>query len=215
MNLQSLEELYDKAVNDIKGEKGVITINIAGIPKTSKSNDIIGNCVQEWIPQWLADNGLKLEANDRTQVFPDFTAVINGKKYDMEVKSWKYDAPPAFDISNFDGFYREIYSRPNKLYAKYLIFAYTPTTHGFQIEDIFLKSLWEITSKAQKYPIGLQVKQGRPYAIRPFAFHIHPDRAFKCIEELVQAIYETRMMFPIEEMIDPDAWLIEVMNEIR
>ena len=49
--LQSLEQLYEKALNDIKGEKGVITINIGGIPKISRSNDIIGNCVQEWIPQ--------------------------------------------------------------------------------------------------------------------------------------------------------------------
>ena len=61
--LQSLEQLYEKALNDIKGEKGVITINIGGIPKTSKSNDIIGNCVQECIPQWLEDNGLKPDTN--------------------------------------------------------------------------------------------------------------------------------------------------------
>ena len=204
MDLQSLEELYNKAVMDIKGEKGVITINIAGIPKTSKSNDIIGNCVQEWIPQWLEDNGLRLEANDKTQVFPDFTAVIRGKRYDMEVKSWNSTANPAFDISNFNGFYREIYSRPNKLHAKYLIFAYTPTTHGFQIDDVYLKNLWEITSPAHKYPIGLQVKQGQPYAIRPFAFHTNPDKSFSNIEEFVNAIYMTRKLFPLDGMIDPD-----------
>jgi len=83
MKLKSLEELYNKAVADIKGEKGVIQITIGGIPKISKSNDIVGNCVQEWIPQWLEDNGLKLEANNKSQVFPDFTAEINGIKYDM------------------------------------------------------------------------------------------------------------------------------------
>ena len=117
MSLKSLEQLYEKAVESIKGEKGVITINIGGIPKTSKSNSVIGNCVQEWIPQWLEDNGLKLEPNNQSQAFPDFTACIDGIKYDMEVKCWNYDKQPAFDISNFDGFYREIFNNPAKLYA--------------------------------------------------------------------------------------------------
>lgn len=107
--LNSLEELYKKAIDEIKGEKGVITINIGGIPKTSHSNDIIGNCVQEWIPQWLEDNGLTLYKNEHTQRFLDFTAVINAVKYDMEVKCWNYQNSPAFDIANFDSFYREIY----------------------------------------------------------------------------------------------------------
>jgi len=80
VKLKSLEELYNKALTDIRGEKGVITINIAGIPKISKSNDIIGNCVQEWIPQWLEDNGLKLEANNQSQVFPDFTALMKRER---------------------------------------------------------------------------------------------------------------------------------------
>ena len=208
--MKSLEELYKKAVDDIKGEKGVITINIGGIPKTSKSNDIIGNCVQEWIPQWLTDNGLDLEANESSQSFPDFTANINGIKYDMEIKCWNYTNSPAFDIANFDGFYREIFTHPNKLHAKYLIFGYTPTTHGFQIDNIYLKSLWEITSKAQKYPIGLQVKQSRPYAIRPFPFHKIPERSFANIHEFVSAIYETRKIFVLSDMIDPNTWLDKV-----
>ena len=213
MKLQSLEELYNKAINDIKGEKGVITITIGGIPKISKSNDIIGNCVQEWIPQWLEDNGLKLETNNKTQSFPDFTANINGKKYDMEVKCWNYDNAPAFDIANFDGFYREIYLCPKKLYAKYLIFGYKPIKHGFTIENIYLKNLWEITSPG-KYPIGLQVKQGSPYAIRPCAFHNNPDKAFANIHEFINAICETRKIFPIREMIEPKLWYDTVIKSI-
>ena len=54
--IQTLEELYELAVKEIQGQMGTITIQIAGIPKISNSNDIIGNCVQEWIPQWLEDN---------------------------------------------------------------------------------------------------------------------------------------------------------------
>lgn len=212
--LNSLEELYSKALKEIKGEKGVITINIGGIPKTSHSNDIIGNCVQEWIPQWLEDNGLKLEKNENSQKFPDFTANINGSVYDMEVKCWNYENSPAFDIANFDGFYREIFTNPGKLHAKYLIFAYTPNKHGFQVDNIYLKNLWEITSPTRQYPIGLQVKQGRPYAIRPFPFHKTPERSFSNIGDFVDAIFKTRKMFIQNGVIEPDEWLASVKNHL-
>ena len=132
----------------------------------------------------------------------------------MEVKCWNYLNAPAFDIANFDGFYREIFTHPNKLHANYLIFGYEPIKHGFKIENIYLKNLWEITSKAQKYPIGLQVKQNRPYAIRPFAFHKSPDKSFSDIKEFIKAIYETRKMFILSDMIDPDKWLEKVSKTI-
>ena len=215
MNLNSLEELYQRAIQEIKGKPGVITITIDGIPKISRSNDIIGNCVQEWIPQWLEDNGLKLEKNENSQQFPDFTANINGQRYDMEVKCWNYLNSPAFDIANFDGFYREIYGNPDKLSAKYLIFGYTPTKHGFQINDIFLKNIWEITSKTTTRPLGLQVKQGRPYAIRPFPFHKNPEKSFLDVFDFIDAVYETRKLFKIEGMINPAIWKKEVTQNFK
>ena len=214
MKLTSFEELYEKAVNEIRGEKGVITINIGGIPKINSSNDIIGNCVQEWIPQWLEDNGIKLEINSHSQSFPDFSATIGGERYDMEVKCWNYNNAPAFDLANFNGFYREIYKNPSKIFAKYLIFGYTPIKHGFKIEEIFLKHLWEITSKAAKYPIGLQNKQGQPYAIRPFAFHKDNKKSFENVKELVEAIYETRKMFPLDGIIEAEQWREEVLKSV-
>lgn len=212
--MNTLEELYHKAVENIKGEPGVITITLAGIPKISGSNDIVGNCVQEWIPQWLEDNGLNLKPNDSPGRFPDFTADINGVQYDMEVKCWNCQNAPAFDLANFDGFYREVYNHPDKLYATYLIFAYTPTKHGFVISDIYLKKLWEITSRARKYPLGLQIKQKRSYAIRPFAFHKKPGKSFADIHEFVEAVYKARKMFPLPDMIDPDDWQKKVSKAI-
>ena len=214
MKLNSLEDLYFLAKKKLINEKGNITISIAGIPKISKSNDIIGNCVQEWIPQWLEDNGLDLVANPGTQAFPDFTATIDNQEYDMEVKCWNYNNPPAFDIANFDGFYREIYENPRKLNAKYLIFGYKPTKHGFEIADIYLKNIWDITypPARSKYPIGLQVKQGRPYAIRPSAFHKNPENRFTSIREFVEAIRDTREMFPLDGMVEPDEWFEKVSS---
>jgi hypothetical protein len=77
-----------------------------------------------------------------------------------------------------------------------------------------LKSLWEITSKTAKYPIGLQVKQGRPYAIRPYAFHKKPNDSFADIHAFVNAIYNTRKMFVNSGMIDPDEWREKVISAL-
>lgn len=215
MELNTLDDLYQLALTDIKGKKGTITISIDSIPKVSKSNDIIGNCVQEWIPQWLEDKGLNLDSNNNTQAFPDFTAVINNKKYDMEVKCWNVNNAPGFDLANFDGFYREIYNDPNKLNAQYLVFAYKPNLHGFEIVDIFLKNIWELTAPTKQYPIGLQNKQGRLYAIRPYNFYRKPNDSFKNKAEFLEAIKKTREKFPIENMIDPDIWLKKVNVKVK
>lgn len=213
--ISNIEELYELAINQIKGCKGTITITIDGIPKISKSNDIIGNCVQEWIPQWLEDNGLELTGNVHTQQFPDFTANIDGKKYDMEVKCWNANNSPAFDLANFDGFYREIYKDPRKLNAKYLIFGYKPTTHGFIIDNIYLKNIWEITAPTKGKPINLQVKQGKPYAIRPVAFNKKPENNFKTRRNFVIAIQNARNQYPIENMIPIKEWLEHIEEEFK
>lgn len=213
MELHTLDDLYQLALKDIKGKKGIITISIDSIPKVSKSNDIIGNCVQEWIPQWLEDNGLCLDSNEHTQSFPDFTAVIDGKKYDMEVKCWNVNNAPGFDLANFDGFYREIYKDPHKLNAKYLVFAYRPNLHGFEIVDIFLKNIWELTAPTRQYPIGLQNKQGRIYAIRPFNFYRKPEGSFKNKVQFLEAIKAAREQFPIGNMIEPHIWLEKVLKQ--
>lgn len=213
--LNSLEEIYDLAVKKIKGEMGHITISIAGIPKISSSNDIIGNCIQEWIPQWLEDNGLEMEANQYSQQFPDFIANLDGKEYAMEVKCWNGNNSPAFDLANFDGFYRSVYEDPKMLNAEYLIFSYEPTKHGFVISDIYLKNIWEITRPTKKYPINLQVKQGRPYAIRPFPFHKQPSTSFSNRRDFIEAIKASRKMFPLDNMIDPDVWLADIERKFK
>lgn len=176
--IRSLDDLYKLASNDIKGKEGNILIVVNNIPQTSKSNDIIGNCLQEWLPAWFKDNGLNLESNEHTQKFPDFIAHFDDKSYDMDIKCWNYNKRPSFDIANLDSFYTTTWSDPSKIFAKYLIIGYTPTRHGFKITDIFLKNLWEITSKSTKYPIGLQVKKNKPYAIRPCDFVKKPNEVF-------------------------------------
>ena len=56
------------------------------------------------------------------------------------------------------------------------------------------------------------MKQGIPYAIRPFPFHKTPEKAFSNIHEFVEAIYETRKIFMQNGMIDPNEWKSVVKN---
>lgn len=215
--IHSLDNLHQLALKHLKGKRGNIVINLDGIPKISTSNDIIGNCLQEWIPRWLEEQGLVLQAgNSNTQSFPDFKVVIAGKEHDMEVKCWNIENAPAFDLANFDGLYRTLYNTPNKLNAKYLIFGYKPVKDGFIIQDIFLKNIWEITKKSTKYPIGLQVKQFYPHAVRPFSFHKKPGDSFESKRDFVVALSETRKMFPSnnKDAPIPEVWLKEIIGKI-
>lgn len=215
--ISSLEELYELALSDIKGKPGSIVIYVDGIPKVSHSNDIIGNCLQEWLPAWFIDHGLDLKATAQTQKFPDFTADFGDKTYSMDIKCWNYNNTPAFDLANFDSFYRTTWSDPSKIFAKYLAISYKPTDHGFSIADIFLKSIWEITGPSRKYPIGLQVKQNNPYAIRPCNFTNAAIPTFKSPAEFIKAIYDTRKIFneaPERYEYTPEEWLEKLMLEI-
>ena len=88
------------------------------------------------------------------------------------------------------------------------------STHGFKIQEIYLKRIWEITSKSQKYPLGIQVKQGNPYAIRPFAFHKGRQSDFTGVEDFVIAVYETRKIFGADGRIDPNEWKNKVLANV-
>lgn len=217
-SINSVEDLYQLAKNDIKGKPGSIMIYVDGIPHVSSSNDIVGNCLQEWLPAWFKDNGLHLIANEETQKFPDFTAIFGEKRVAMDIKCWNYGKTPAFDLANFDSFYRTTWSDPSKIFAKYLIIGYEPNAHGFKIMDVFLKNMWEIMSNTTKYPIGLQVKQGSPYAMRPSNFLKKKDKMFKSPEELVCAVRDTRDMFPSNHSLlnfSSDEWYNRLIREIN
>lgn len=214
--IHSLEEMEQLLKRDILSQSGVITITVGGIPQISATRDIIGNCLQEWLPQWFEDNGLNLEANPSTQTFPDFIAHFDGKSEMVDIKCWNYLNAPAFDIANFDSFYQVVYSNPAKLFAKYLTLGYTPTQHGFRIDYVGLHNLWQVIGKSAKYPLSLQVKRNRPYAIRPISFARHPEKAFGDPVSLIQAVRAARIIFPNNDIdYDPDDWYDKVYTSIK
>lgn len=216
--IKSLDELYQLALRDIKGQQGSIVIYVANIPQVSQTNDIIGNSLQEWLPAWFKDNGLELQPNKSTQKFPDFTAIFeDDDNVEMDIKCWNADNTPAFDLANFESFYQVVYNSPDKIFAKYLVIGYKPNKHGFTIDEIYLKNMWEMTSNTPTKPINLQLKRERPYAIRPYNFSRNPDSCFEGPIAMVNAIRQAVEIYPLETELPftPDEWYAKMVRVIK
>lgn len=215
VRITSIDELFQYTKEQLEGKQGNIAINFANHPIVYSGNDIIGNSLQEWLPSWFTYLDVDIKAGEHTQEFPDFVANFEGKQYDVEVKAWNYNNAPAFDIANFHSFINQTYQSPSKLNAYFIILGYKPANDGFSkgftVEQVYLKRIWEITNKAQKYPIGLQVKRNTPYAIRPCAFHRRDS--FQNREEFIEAIYETFKLFPSPVLnFTAEEWKIKVLG---
>ena len=173
MNINNINELFNITKEKLEGQNGTITINFANRSHVYSGNDVIGNCLQEWLPNWFQYLGVNIVPGEHTQEFPDFVAVFDNSNYDVEVKAWNYNNNPAFDIANFQSFIASTYESPSKLDAYYFILGYKPMndgfSEGFKVEKVFLKKIWEITAPSTKYPIGIQVKRNQPYAMRPLS----------------------------------------------
>lgn len=218
MTINSIEELYQTTVENLVGKAGAITVNFANKTHVYSGNDVIGNCLQEWLPSWFQHLGVNIEPGAHTQEFPDFVANFNGQRYDVEVKAWNVNNAPAFDLANFFSFLDSTYQEPGKLNAKYFILGYRPAedgfSQGFTLENVYLKHIWEITNKSRKYPIGLQVKRGTPYAMRPCNFYSDENNHFNNLFEFIEAVTSAFEVF--EDASDlpftPSEWYNQVMS---
>lgn len=217
MMINTIEELFRITQDRLEGQHGTITINFANRSHVYSGNDVIGNCLQEWLPNWFEHLGVDIRSGDNTQSFPDFVANFENISYDVEVKAWNYNNSPAFDIANFSSFLATTYDSPGKLDASYFILGYRPMddgfSQGFVVEKVYLKHIWEITSPSTKYPIGLQVKRGQPYAMRPFNFPRNEVGCFANKIEFINAVKNTFELFPNAVIpFSPDEWLDRVLS---
>lgn len=215
--INSIEELYNISRERLENQQGTITINFANRSHVYTGNDVIGNCLQEWLPEWFRFIGANIQQTEQTQAFPDFTAYFNDLKYDVEIKAWHISRAPAFDIANFYSFLETTYDSPSKLDAYYIILGYEPAQDGFSqgfiVRRIFLKKIWEITGPSDKHKIKLQVKRNQPYALRPSSFHTAPENAFRNRDEFIQAVYEAYKLYPNEAFtFTADEWLERVQS---
>ncbi|MBI6072229.1 NgoBV family restriction endonuclease [Clostridium perfringens] len=217
MKIKNIEELFLITKKKLEGQHGTITINFANKTHVYSGNDVIGNCLQEWLPNWFQHLGVDIRPGDNTQSFPDFVANFEDTSYDVEVKAWNYNNSPAFDLANFSSFLDTTYKSPGKLDAHYFILGYEPMddgfSQGFTVKKVYLKHIWEITSPSRKYPIGLQVKRGQPYAMRPFNFARNENNSFNNKNEFIYAVKNTFDIFTNTTIpFSPDEWLEKVLS---
>ncbi|WP_406614620.1 NgoBV family restriction endonuclease [Mycoplasma corogypsi] len=215
MEIKSLQELFDISKAKLEGQHGIITITFANSSHVYTGNDVIGNCLQEWLPNWFTHLGVNIRSGKGTQVFPDFIVKFGDKEYDFEVKAWNINNSPAFDLANFQSFVETTYNTPGKLNAQYFILGYKPDddgfSQGFTVQKVFLKHIWEITSSTKKYPIGLQVKRNMPYAMRPYNFNRNSNGSFSSKIEFIKAVKEAFKLFPNPVFpFTPDEWFDKV-----
>lgn len=133
-----------------------------------------------------------------SQKFPDYYV---GQEDDfLEIKCFDADKNPLFDVADFESYYEVLKNNSELslkyLYCDYLIFAYKMTSSGeILIYDIFLKKIWEITCPSKKFPIRVQYKRGKIYAIHPTVWYSNSSRiefpVFKSENEFIEAMYKT------------------------
>ena len=215
MKIESLEQLFQLTKERLEGQHGTISITFANRSHVYSGNDVIGNCLQEWLPDWFQYLGVDIKKGEGSQKFPDFVATFNGTEYAIEVKAWNITNAPAFDLANFNSFLDTTFEEPGKLNAYYFILGYRPETDGFSqgftVEKVFLKNIWEITSSTKKYPVGLQVKRDQPYALRPYNFYKRPEKSFDSKQEFIEAVAEAYEMFPNSSLgFTSEQWIYSV-----
>ena len=191
----SAKEIYDLLIeNGLLNYKGNIKFKLGNTEAIIKAKDTIGNSLQSWLGQWLEDNNIYYSEPNNTQEFPDFylhPTELNSHM--MELKTFNYEASPAFDIANFESYCQSLRTKPFRLDADYLILGYSMDSKGeITIKDMWLKKIWEIAGKSERYPLRTQIKRDMIYNIRPIIWYSNADtNRFKSKEEFVEAIYFT------------------------
>lgn len=189
------KKLYNLLINEnIKESKGHITFKLASTETVIKCRDIIGNSLQSWLGTWLEEHNIFYFTSDNTQEFPDFYLDFDNAKDNMlELKTFNYNATPAFDIANFESYVDSLRTNAYRLNADYLIMGYTLDEEDgtIVIKDLWLKKIWEISGPSNRFALTTQVKRGMIYNIRPKNFTKNSDHCFSNKEEFIKAIYDT------------------------
>lgn len=192
------QEIYQLLCSSIVNKPGRIIFDLAGIPVTIKTTDIVGNSIQSWLKEWFMHNSIYCSEPENTQEFPDFFLSRNNKfDHMLEVKAFNYDATPAFDIANYESYVKSVSEKPYRLNADYIVFGYLMDEKGdVQIKKIWLKKIWELAGSSQRYPLRTQVKKDVIYNIRPNGeFKNGRVGPFGDKESFLEAIYETHKLY--------------------
>jgi len=195
------EQLYSKLVKDYKiiGEKGIINFTLKDLTISIETKDTVGNLLQEWLKAWMRQEQIEFEENSNSQTFPDFHLdPSNKKKGLLEVKSFDWDRGPGFDLANFDSYCNSLLVDAYRLDSDYLILAYQMLGSEISIKDVWLKKIWELSSKSSTYPIKVQEKKNVIYNLRPGTWYSQRSKfkPFASKEDFLSALNETRYQYP-------------------
>ena len=186
--------VYDTLINDDKilTLKGRIQFHLGDVDIVVRQKDVVGNIIQEWLQGWLDKRGYCYRTNPNTQMPPDF--FLDAKRDDrnlLEVKAFNKDAAPGFDIADFRMYAEEIVAKPWMLDVDYLIFGYKMSDDGVvTIKDLWLKKVWQITRRMEKWALNLQIKANVVHKIRPGVWYGKPNKfkMFESLQDFVSAV---------------------------
>lgn len=186
-------ELYNRLLeSNIIDSSGSINFNLNGTSVVIDTTDIVGNCIQSWLKQWMCDNNIFCKEPESTQIFPDFYLSNSDNENLLEIKAFNFSASPAFDIANFESYCASLESKSYRLDADYLIFGYIMKDGVITIKKIWLKKIWEIAGTSNRYALNTQIKRNVIYNIRPVSnFKYDKDPVFHNKEEFLTAVYST------------------------
>ena len=169
----SADEIYDILIRDkITSNQGEITFDFLNISIKINQKSAIGDLFQEWFSAWLRDKDIQFRTKSNTQEFPDFLLDSSSNTTGLlELKTFDYNAGANFDIANFEAYCHSLQTEAYRLDADYLIFAYTLENCKFEIQELWLKKIWEIAGSSKKYPVKCQIKKDIIYNIRPSSWY--------------------------------------------
>ena len=216
------QQLYNKLVNDyhIIGERGQIKFKLKDLTITVETKDTIGNLIQEWLKAWLRKNNIAFGNPSHSQDFPDFFLDPDDHTRSLlEVKSFDYVKSANFDVANFMAYRRSLLAHPYRIDSNYLIFGYRMTGNSFEIVNVWLKKVWQITGPSEDWPLKCQVKQGEVVNIRPVKWYNSTNttyKPFKSALRFIQAFDNTQRQWArTERDALTSTWLRSIKSGYR
>lgn len=208
-------QIFTKLMNqNIYQNQGSIVFNFMNVTAQINEKSAIGDLFQEWLANWFKAHQIYYRTNLNSQIPPDFYLDPNSDKVNLlEVKTFDYQASPNFDVANFQAYCDSIKDNAYRLDADYIIFAYELVNYVFQIKQIWLKKIWEITCPMENLPVRCQVKRKEIVNIRPANWYSRRAKykPFSSRRDFVQALHTTLLQYNNTKNTSTN-WFIEVQN---
>ena len=212
--MDASDKLYKALVEEfvMEGARVTIRFNLRDFGITVEQNNIVGNILEEWLDKWMTSKGIVHVHNDK-QASPDFWLNPNDLESDwLEVKS--FTGSPNFDIAAFRSFINLVIEKPWKLHSKYLLIKYKMQNGVVEIEQIWLKNLWEICSTSSSWPVKVQYKNKVIVNIRPATWYSKRTdfKVFESLKDFLAAMEETIYQYPDTRVTIALNWKKNLIN---